>query len=52
MKRECLGEWCFWCQRDISESVGKISFSDDDGLTIFENLDVIFCEEGYAVIVA
>ena len=35
-----------------SRSVGKISFPTDDGLTILENLDVVFCEEGDAVIVA
>ena len=47
-----MREWRFRCQRDIPESVGEISFSDDDGFSIFENLDVVFCEEGYAVIVA
>ena len=51
-RRECMREWRFRCQRDIPESVGEISFSDDDGFSVFENLDVVFREEGYAVIVA
>ena len=42
----------FGCQRDVPKSVGTISFSDDDRVTIFVNFDIVFCEESGAVVVA
>ena len=34
------------------ETVGGISFSDNDGVAIFVNFDIVFVEKGYAVVIA
>ena len=54
----CL--WCnagwfllfFWREGDIPETVGWVSLAANDALAVFEDVYVVFGEQGYAVIVA
>jgi hypothetical protein len=49
-----LGLWClrfFRCQRDIPEAIDVIALSDDNYLSIRVDFDVVFCEQGDAVII-
>jgi hypothetical protein len=39
-----LREGFFWGKWDIPETVGVISFADNDGFAVLVNLDVVFCE--------
>ena len=39
-------------ERNIPEAVGGVAFSSDDDFVVFDDVDVVFCEKGDAVVVA
>lgn len=38
-------------ERDIPETVGIVSFADDDDFTVLDNVDIEFCKKSDAVVV-
>ena len=39
-------------ERNIPEAVGGVAFSSDDDFVVFDDVNVVFCEKGDAVVVA